>query len=293
MNKLLTFSFIGGDLRQLRVMTSLAEDGYRIKALGFSGERIGEASDIYLARDLEDCLTGADIVVFPVPYSDGRECVNAPFSDTPIFVSEVVRKMNDEQILLAGRIDARLETITELYNVHAIDYMEREELAVLNAIPTAEGAIEIAISETPFTIHGAPCLVIGYGRIGKVLCRSLAGMGADVCAAARKYGDLAWIKANSLRGIRIKDLGENIGKFRLIFNTAPAPILDFKTLSKVRDDCLIIDLASRPGGVDFESAKELGKKVVWALSLPGKVAPEGAGDIMKDAVLNILEELGV
>ncbi len=293
MNKLLTFSFIGGDLRQLRVMTSLAEDGYRIKALGFSGERIGEASDIYLARGLEDCLDGADIAVFPVPYSDGGECVNAPFSDAPIFVSEVVRKMNDEQILLAGRMDARLETITELYNVHAIDYMEREELAVLNAIPTAEGAIEIAISETPFTIHGSPCLVIGYGRIGKVLSRSLAGMGADVCAAARKYSDLAWIKANSLKGIRIKDLSENIGKFRLIFNTAPAPILDHKTLSKVRDDCLIIDLASRPGGVDFESAKELGKKVVWALSLPGKVAPEGAGDIMKDAIVNILEELGV
>ena len=70
-------------------------------------------------------------------------------------------------------------------------------------------------------------------------------------------------------------------------------ILDFKLLSKVRESSLIIDLASRPGGVDFETARNLGRKVIWALSLPGKVAPDTAGDIMKETIVNILEELGV
>ena len=47
------------------------------------------------------------------------------------------------------------------------------------------------------------------------------------------------------------------------------------------------------GGVDFEAAKEAGVKVIWALSLPGKTAPITAGKIIKDTILNILNELEV
>ncbi|MBE5041241.1 hypothetical protein [Ructibacterium gallinarum] len=96
-----------------------------------------------------------------------------------------------------------------------------------------------------------------------------------------------------MHGISISSLPSYMERFNIIFNTIPAMILDFKLLSKVQENSLIIDLASRPGGVDFETARNLGRKVIWALSLPGKVAPDTAGDIMKETIVNILEELGV
>ncbi|MEG1441125.1 MAG: dipicolinate synthase subunit DpsA [Oscillospiraceae bacterium] len=292
MNNELTFSFIGGDLRQLRVMISLASDGYKVKALGFDAHDTIKNDKIYTALSLEDVLENSDIIVLPLPYSTGDESINSPLSSQKIYISDVLKKMKSEQILFVGKADERLEILAKLYNVHVIDYMKREELAILNAIPTAEGAILTAMQETPFTIHNSRCLVIGNGRIGKVLAQSLKGLGANVSVVARKYSDIAWIKSCGNIGVPFKNLSSCIGESQIIFNTVPAMILDFKILSKVSKDSIIIDLASRPGGVDFETARELGKKVVWALSLPGKVAPDTAGDIIKDTIINILEELG-
>ena len=90
-----------------------------------------------------------------------------------------------------------------------------------------------------------------------------------------------------------QELAEKIGECDIIFNTVPHCVLDFKALSVTKPNVLIIDLASRPGGVDFETAKELERRVIWALSLPGKVAPYTAGRIIKDTIMNIIEELGV
>ena len=55
---------------------------------------------------------------------------------------------------------------------------------------------------------------------------------------------------------------------------------------------LLIDLASKPGGVDIEEAGNAGVKTIWALSLPGKVAPISSGEIIARTILNILEERG-
>ena len=73
----------------------------------------------------------------------------------------------------------------------------------------------------------------------------------------------------------------------------PEIVLDFNCLSKISSDCLIIDLASSPGGVDIETAARLDRNVISALSLPGKVAPDTAGDIVKTTIGNILEEMEV
>ena len=293
MNQYLTFAFIGGDLRQIRVITQFAQDGHAVRVLGFDGASFPKEDAVHMSPNLDDCLNGADIVVLPLPYNNSGETVNTAFSSVQIYINDVLRKMSSKQLLFAGRADDRLKALAGLYNVHLVDYMEREEMSVLNGIPTVEGALEIAMSETPYTIHGSKCLVLGYGRIGKLLSAALKALGAQTTVAARKYSDLAWIKAGSLTDIPFKDLDQTIGSYDIIFNTAPAMVLDFKLLSKIPDSCLIIDLASRPGGVDFETARELGKKVIWALSLPGKVAPDTAGEIMKDTIVNILEELAV
>ena len=294
MNQFLKFAFIGGDLRQIRVIKKFADDGIEVRTLGTDNFDFSDYSTkVKKSLNVDMCVSGADIVVLPIPYTDKDGIIKAPFSESEIHINDVVRKMNSSQILFAGKSDEKLNTLATLYNIHLIDYLNREEMSVLNSIPTVEGALKIAISETSYTLHGSKCLVLGYGRIGKLLAHDLDALGADVHVSARKYSDLAWIKAYGYKDVPFKDFAKDIDTYNIIFNTVPVNVLDFKVLPQISDKCLIIDLASRPGGVDFETAGKLGKKVIWALSLPGKVAPDTAGDIMKDTIVNILEELGV
>ena len=164
---------------------------------------------------------------------------------------------------------------------------------IANAVPTAEGAIQIAMEELPVTIHGARVLVIGYGRVGRMTAQRFQALGARVSVAARKYADLAW--AESL-GLGVEQTGHLLGwlcGYDLVINTVPARVLGKPELRDLKPDCLVIDLASKPGGVDFEAAARLGIRVVWALSLPGKTAPVTAGESMKHTIYNMLSELGV
>ena len=75
-----------------------------------------------------------------------------------------------------------------------------------------------------------------------------------------------------------------------MFNTVPSFIFTRKVLSKHHKDTLFIELASTPGGFDKEAVSKLGLKLIPALSLPGKVAPKAAGNIIKDTIYNIMEE---
>lgn len=293
MNQFLTFAFIGGDLRQIRVITRFAQAGFPVRVYALDSIDFPDELEIYVSSSINDCLDKADIVILPLPYTNGDEIIKTSFSSNKIYINDIVRNMSSTQLLFVGRADEQLKAMTDIYNIHLIDYAAREEMSIKNSIPTVEGAIEIAMAETPYTIHGSNCLVLGYGRISRILSKSLKSLGANVSVAARKHSDLAWISTNTLNPIPFHTLSGKLNGFDLIFNTVPSMVLDFKLLSQVSDSCLIIDLASKPGGVDFETAQKLGKNVIWALSLPGKVAPETAGDIIKDTILNILEELGV
>ena len=156
-----------------------------------------------------------------------------------------------------------------------------------NAVPTAEGALQLALESTDHTLHDSRCLIIGYGRIGRLLA-----LGAEVTVSARKYGDLAWIEAWGCHSVQTGALTGQLDRFDLIFNTAPALILDGPRLRETREDCVIIDLASAPGGVDREATKRLPRRVIPAPGLPGKAAPRTAAAAIRDSVYHILEERG-
>ena len=130
----------------------------------------------------------------------------------------------------------------------------------------------------------------GYGRIGKVLSEMLKGLGANVTVSARKPADLAWIQLNGYQAVQTSQLADLPGNFDFVFNTIPSFIFTRKVLSKHHKDTLFIELASTPGGFDKEAVSKLGLKLIPALSLPGKVAPRAAGNIIKDTIYNIMEE---
>ena len=145
----------------------------------------------------------------------------------------------------------------------------------------------------PITIHGARVLILGFGRVGRALAPRLQALGARVTVAARRYEAMAWAESMGLGAERLDDLGAWLWGCDLVVNTIPALVLGERELTLIRQDCLILDLASKPGGVDYPAAERLGRRVVWALSLPGKTAPASAGAAIRDTVYHMLEERGL
>ena len=161
---------------------------------------------------------------------------------------------------------------------------------IANALPTAEGAVQLAMEHLPITIHGSKVLVIGFGRVGRLTAQRFQALGARVSVAARKYDQLAWAQAMGFGAEHLAQLQGWLCGYDLIVNTVPAQVLGREELEDLKPDCLILDLASKPGGVDLAAAAEMGVKVIWALSLPGKVAPVTAGAAIRSTIYNMLRE---
>ena len=181
--------------------------------------------------------------------------------------------------------------IQKFSETKVIDLLKREELTVLNTISTAEGAIQIAMEESTKTLHGSKILVMGFGRVSKILSNMLKGIGAEVYCETRTTVNCAWIKAYGYKPILLDELDNTLEQFDIIINTIPHIILNKEKLKLLRRDCIIIDIASNPGGVDRKAAKELGVKLIWALSLPGRVAPITSAEFIKETLENILKDI--
>ena len=287
----MNFAVIGGDLRIIKLAKMLAEEGNIVHTYGLEkAEELKHTKNVIFCEKLNKAIQGTEIVIGPIPFSSNGKDINSPFSENSISIRELMHAIN-AKILIAGSIMPEVYDLANDEYVEIVDIMKREELAVLNTISTAEGAIEIAISNTNKILHGSDVLILGFGRIGKVLARKMAGLSAKVTCAARKDEDLAWIKAYGHKATNINTLGENLSEYDIIINTVPHLILNPERLQYVKEDCLLIDLASNPGGIDKKTAKEKDLKLIWALALPGKVAPVTTAEFIKDTIYNIVKEI--
>jgi dipicolinate synthase subunit A len=293
MKKQTVAAVLGGDLRHAHLANSMAEKTPDYKVYGmFFDQDVKLSHHVRKGSDIKLILPQSDIVILPLPALDANGHINTPLSDASVSYQECLDYILPETVILAGRATEDMRLAARERGLTLIDYMEREEFAVLNAVPTAEGAIEIALRELPMTLYQSTCMVVGYGRIAKVLTKLLLAFGADVRVVARKHSDLEWIGITGATPVHLSSLEDHLREVDVLFNTVPAMILTEEKLEKLPRPSLVIDLASKPGGVDFDTAKRLGLKTIWALSLPGKVAPITAGEIILRTVRNILAERG-
>lgn len=283
-------AIIGGDLRIVKLAEMLIEDKFNINTFGIEKqETLEKIQQIKKSKSLKETVQDADIVIGPIPLSSDNIQINAPFSNKIITLEELAKELNDKKFI-AGNIKEEFYEYIKNKQVEIIDILKREELVILNTIATAEGAIQIAMEETLKTIHLSNVLVLGFGRVGKILANKIKQIGANVYCAARKNVDIAWIKSYGYNEIKINELNKNLNKFDIIINTIPTIIIKKEELNNIKKECLLIDLASNPGGIDRLEAKKQGKKVIWALSLPGKVAPVTSAEYIKDTLYNIIKE---
>ncbi|WP_326907170.1 dipicolinate synthase subunit DpsA [Sedimentibacter sp. MB31-C6] len=285
----LKYTILGGDKRSLELGNLLVKDGNDVCIYGF--DKLEQYKDKPVS--LNEAIEYADVIIAPLPFSTDNINVNAPFSNEVIQIDKVFNLISEKQMIMGGKFSIEHEKKLKKRNLKSADYFKREEMQILNAIPTAEGAIQVAMEEMPATLHNSNVIVLGFGRIGKILSKMLYGIGANVHVEARNYNDLAWIKNYSYIPIHLKELKTYLPRMNVVFNTIPQMILNKELLKCINSNCIIIDLASKPGGVDLEAAKELEIKTITALGLPGKVAPVSAATVIKDTIYNIIEELEV
>lgn len=284
-----SITVVGGDLRIVKLIEMLDKDGYKVFTYGLeNSEELLNLESVEMCPTLEEAVNNSKIVVGPIPLSSDRKKLSTPFGRNNVELTDFVQALKGKY-LIAGNINIKEEL--EGNGIQYTDLLKREEFSVLNTIATAEGTIQIAMEETQRTVHGSNVLVMGFGRIGKVLAKMLDGIGAKVYCEARKNEDISWIKAYGYNPVHLNDLNENLNKFDIIINTIPFQILDTERLNLIKKETIIIDLASNPGGVDRRAAREKGIKVIWALSLPAKVAPLTSAEFIKETLYHVLKEL--
>lgn len=275
-----TVAFVGGDKRQLFGAKALLKQGHKVYLVGF--DKVESCPEL-LTVDFDTALKKAEIFIFPVTGIKGT-VVPTDYSDKEIRLTDSILEQLKSKRIFCGKSDSLQSLSSEL---RISDYLRREEFAVANALPTAEGAVQIAMEEFAGTIFGSHCLVIGYGRIGKMLSRMLRALNAKVTVSARKSDHFRYIMADGNKAMKTQDIA-SLEHFDIVFNTVPKLVIDKQILAGTNPDTLIIDLTSMPGGVDFDTAGKLGIKTIHALSLPGKCAPKTAGEIIADTISDML-----
>lgn len=276
------FGLIGGDRRQAELARLLAADGNTVCTYGLDRWKPGGEGTL-------DHAASADTVILPLPLCKGAGVLNC--EEGPVPTIDLFRRLRPEQLVLAGQVKPQQRQEAAAYGLTLEDYFLREELTVANAAATAEAAIQVAMEQMDRTVLGMPCLVLGFGRIGKLLSHRLHGLGAQVTATARKPEDLAWVRAFGWQTLETGALDGNLGHFGVVFNTIPSLVLDAPLLTQLPKDCLCVDLASVQG-IDLAAAEKLGLPNIWARSLPGRMVPRTAAAVIRDAVYYILEERG-
>lgn len=276
----MNISIVGGDLRIIRLAEMYAQEGKNVYIYGLEKYFLeSNLPNIELCQSLKETVRNSDIVISGMPFSKDGENVNAPFSSSQIKIKDLKNELNNKTFI-AGEIPKDFYD-EEIKNV---DLLQIDELTILNAIPTVEGAIKIAIEAREETIHESNVLICGFGRIGKILCNRFKALGANVYCAARKDTDLAWIREKRYFPLRYVELCDYAPKFNIVINTVPTIIIKEKELDCLNKDVLIIDVASAPGGIDKEYAEKKKIKVITALGIPGKEMPKTAASYIKKII---------
>lgn len=282
------FALCGGDGRQARLAGLLLADGHGVRAWAL--ERAELPGGALRCESAAEALEGADCLLLPMPVSARSGLLNAPLSDSAHCLGEVFAAAAPDMLVCGGMPGAEARAVASGRGLRLHDYGAREELLAANAVATAEGAIGVLLGETERTLWRSRVLVTGWGHVARALAPRLAALGAEVCVCARSPGARAQAQAAGLEALAPAQLPEALPACGIVVNTVPAPLLTAARVAGMKPDALILDLASAPGGTDFEAARAFGIRALTAPGLPGKWSPETAAEAVRDAVYNILED---
>ncbi len=267
---------IGGDTRMLEHMRQARRAGAIVQHYG-GVPGAEQAAGRPQAASLAEAVKGARIISCPIPGIGTDEAVFAKFTDERLkLTTEVLRGAAPGALLFTCWETAQTLEWAKGTPVTIVGYAEDDELAILHSIPTAEGAIRTAIEHTEDTLLGMEVLCIGLGRVGMTVADAFLGLKSKVTLAARNPAQLARARTLGFEPVPLRELQSQLQRFSLIVSSSSGRAVTREMLAGTKADVVVIDLCSPPGSVDFEAAKELGRRVVWARAQAGR-APRSSG----------------
>lgn len=283
-------ALIGGDARQLEVINKCMELDASVVLIGFDNLQNG-LSGITKAELTPEALETMDAVILPAVGTDDVGNVESIFSTSELqLTAQHIQALPKHAKIFTGMAKPYLRDLCKQSSIQLVELFDLNEVAIYNSIPTAEGAIMMAIQNTDFTIHGSNSMVLGFGRTGITLARTLYGLGAKVMVGVNKPEYFARALEMGFKPFYTHDLYAEVANIDLLFNTIPSMIVTAQIIANIPHRAVIIDLASKPGGTDFRFAEKRGIKAMLAPGLPGIVAPRTAGRIIADTLSRIILE---
>lgn len=264
----MNFCIIGGDLRSFFLAKTLSKEKHEVKLYGF--EKLENFKE---CEKYDEMIRNSNAIILPIPFSKDNKYIHMPFSNQDILIKEICYYL-ENKIIFVGNIHQDLKEELHKKNNKVIDFMQKEEFAILNAIPTAEATIEIILKNTKKILQNSHCLIMGFGRIGKVLADKLKSLSAKVTCIITNQVEKAWAQVYGYETTTIENIQNNCTKLKqydIIINTIPKIIFN-EELKEIRKETLVIDLASKPYGIDRKIAEQEKLNFIEALGLPRKIS---------------------
>ena len=279
------FTVLCGDKRQAVIAREFVKLGHKVSCWSLSNAPV----ECEICSNVDKAVDSADFIILPLPFS--RDNIYLSSASDKIELRRIVElAKKNGSVILAGLVSDEMLHLCESECVEIIDYYKSESLQMKNALPSAEGAIMLAMEHTEITVYGMKALVTGYGRIGKILANILRSLGASVTVAARRDETLCEIVMSGFEAIKTNFDCLTFTEYDVIFNTVPSVILNEKVLKNIKNKPVYIEIASSPGGIDTTFARSMGMEIIFAPSLPGKYSPISAGKYIFETISEILSQ---
>ncbi len=270
---------LGGDSRQIFLSRILAENGFKTTI-----HHNHEDSSF----SMEEAIKNHHTILCPIPFT--RDKISL-FSDPPMSdlgIGNILNLLTPGHTLFGGSIPAYVKEYAKTNSIACFDYMDMEDVTIKNTIATAEGAMAEAIKLSPCCLHKSKCLITGFGRCGKTLALKLKGLDALVTIADRNDTQLAYADSMGFDTIPLYDMNSSMESYDFIFNTIPALIFEKKLIFSMNPEVTVIDIASAPGGVDFEYCRQQNIRAKLCLGLPGIYSPQTSAEILFEGIVKKL-----
>lgn len=280
---------IGGDARYLELIRQIQIQPHTsITLVGF--DKIEQSFTGLKQVDFHELeVEKLDIIILPITGTDSEGKVETVFSDQKIKLDQDwFKRLKDSALVFTGIANDYLNDVTKHAKAELVPLLNRDDVAIYNSIPTAEGTIMMAMENTDYTLHSSHVTVVGFGRVGHTVGNKFSALGAKVSISAKSIKDLARITEMGLKAIPLEKLQDHVSNCDILINTIPAKVITKETIQQLPSHSMIIDLASKPGGTDFDYANQRGIKAILAKSLPGVVAPKTSGKILADVIKQYL-----
>ncbi len=276
-----SIGIIGGDKRNLELMKIYENQGNKVNIIGFDKtDNEDEFRNIIKRESVAEVIKDSNVIITPIPISKDNKTIYTPYSNKVIYLEDMINCLENvkDKIIILGNINN--ENLNKKNRI--IDILKEEEYLSLNSIATVEGTISLIIENTEINLQSQKVLVLGCGRIGKMLLFKIKQLAKDIMCISRNLEELNWCKLYGYKYKKLENIERIINEYDIIINTIPSNIIKEEDIEQMKKRTLFIELASLPGGVEQKKLEEKNIKYLRAMGLPGKYSPKETANIIKD-----------